>query len=123
MTLPLAIAGIRGKLLAAIQALAGRFLYHRQSQNEPPKLRENLASTKKIHAPVTPEQDEEQNQGRRALWEAFEENARAEESGFQTGRIIGLSNRRSHICRNYTARCILPANTARCSIILLGIPN
>ncbi|MCX6972667.1 MAG: hypothetical protein NTV93_21290, partial [Verrucomicrobia bacterium] len=46
--------------------------------------------------PAPPEQDEEQDQGRRALWEAFEENARSEVSDFQTGQITGLSNRRPH---------------------------
>ncbi|MCX6970946.1 MAG: hypothetical protein NTV93_12470, partial [Verrucomicrobia bacterium] len=44
--------------------------------------------------PATPEENEEQNQGRRALWEAFEEDARREVSGFQTGQITGLSDRR-----------------------------
>jgi hypothetical protein len=43
-----------------------------------------------------PEENEEQNQGRRALWEAFEENAHQKVSGFQTGQITGLSDRRSH---------------------------
>jgi len=31
------------------------------------------------------------------LWEAFEENARPELSGFQTGQITRLSDRRSHL--------------------------
>jgi hypothetical protein len=35
----------------------------------------SAGATKKIHAPFTPEQDEEPNEGRRALWEAFEEDA------------------------------------------------
>jgi len=90
MTLPLAIAGIRKKLLAAIQALAGRFLFHRRAQVEPPDPRKKPASKKEIHSPHSPEQDEEQNEGRRPLWEAIEENARAEESGFYTGQIIGF---------------------------------
>jgi hypothetical protein len=97
VTLPLAVAGVRNKLLAAIQALAGRFLFHRQAQIEPPRLQKKLASKKKIHAPHSPEQDGEQNQGRRALWEAIEENARAEESGFYVGQIIGFLYRRSQL--------------------------
>ena len=95
MALPLAIAGIRKKLLAAIQALAGRFLFHRLAQNEPPNLLILPASKKKILARHTSEQDEEQDEGRRALWEAIEENARAEESAFQTGQFIGFLYRRS----------------------------
>jgi hypothetical protein len=73
-----------------MQALAGRFLFHRRVQIEPPGLRKKPASKKKIHAPHSPEQDEEQNEGRRALREAFKENARAEESAFQTGQFIGF---------------------------------
>lgn len=95
VTLPLAIAGVGNKLLAAIQALAGRFLFHRQAQIEPPRLQKKLASKKKIHAPHSPEQYGEQNQGRRALWEAIEENARAEESDFYAGQIVGFLYRRS----------------------------
>ena len=95
MALPLAIAGVRNKLLAAIQALAGRFLFHRQTQIESPDPQKNPASKKKILALLTTEQDEEQNEGRRALWEAFEEYARAEESAFQTGQFIGFLYRRS----------------------------
>jgi hypothetical protein len=30
------------------------------------------------------------------LWEAFEENASQKASGFQTGQITGLSDRRPH---------------------------
>jgi hypothetical protein len=77
-----------------MQAVECRFRFHRRSQIEPPNLRKKPASAKKIHAPATPEQDEEQDQGRRALWEAFEENDRSEASDFQTGQITGLSNRR-----------------------------
>ena len=104
MALPLAIAGFRNKLLAAMQALAGRFLFHRRAQIEPPRLRRNPASKKKFHAPHFPEQDEEQNEGRRALWEAIEENARAEESAFYTGQFIGFLYRRSHRLRAHARR-------------------
>jgi hypothetical protein len=78
-----------------MQAVECRGRFHRRSQIEPPNLRKNPASTKKIHAPATPEENEEQNQGRRALCEAFEENARQKVSGFQTGQITRLSDRRS----------------------------
>ncbi|MFA7232947.1 MAG: hypothetical protein WC076_02430 [Terrimicrobiaceae bacterium] len=79
-----------------MQAVECRIRFHRRAQIEPPNLRKKPASTKKIHAPATPEQDEEQYQGRRALWEAFEENALWKVSGFQTGQIPRLSDRRSH---------------------------
>jgi hypothetical protein len=52
--------------------------------------------TKKIHAPFTPEQDEEPNEGRRALWEAFEEDAHPSVSDVQTGQSIRFSKRRWH---------------------------
>lgn len=97
VALPPAIARIADVLFPAMQAVECRVRFHRQAQIEPPNLRKNPASTKKIHAPATPEQDEEQDQGRRALWEAFEENARSEASDFQTGQITGLSNRRPHV--------------------------
>ena len=93
IALPPAITRIADVLFPAMQAVECRFRFHRQAQIEPPNLRKNPASTKKIHAPATPEQDEEQDQGRRALWEAFEENDRSEVSGFQTGQITGLSDR------------------------------
>ena len=94
VALPPAIARIADVLFPAMQAVECRIRFHRRAQIEPPNLRKKPASTKKIHAPATPEQDEEQDQGRRALWEAFEENARQKVSGFQTGQITGLSDRR-----------------------------
>ena len=60
----------------------------------------SAGATKKIHAPFTPEQDEELDEGRRALWEAFEEDAHPPVSGDQTGQSIRFSKRRcqaSHI--------------------------
>jgi len=80
-----------------MQAVECRFPFHGRPQIEPPNPRKKPASKKKIHAPATPEQDGEQNEGRRALWEAFEENARPELSGFQTGQITRLSDRRSQL--------------------------
>ena len=50
--------------------------------------------TKKIHAPFTPERDKEQDEGRRALWEAFEEDAHPPLSDFQTAQSIRFSERR-----------------------------
>ena len=57
----------------------------------------SAAATKEIHTPFTPEQDEEPDEGRRALWEAFEEDAHPEVSDFQTGQSIRLSERRWHL--------------------------
>jgi hypothetical protein len=88
------IARIAGVLFPAMQAVECRVRFHRRAQVEPPNLRKKPASTKKIHASATPEENEEKNQGRRALWEAFEEDARRKASGFHTGQITGLSDRR-----------------------------
>jgi len=54
----------------------------------------SAGATKKIHAPFTPEQDEELDEGRRALWEAFEEDAHPPLSDVQTGQSIRFSERR-----------------------------
>ena len=96
MTLPLAIAGVGGKLLAAIQALGGRLRLHRLARIEPPFPRKKPASMKKFHSPDSPEQAKEQDEGRRFLWEAIEENARPEESDVYTGQFIGFLYRPSH---------------------------
>ena len=96
VALPPVITRIADVLFPAMQAVECRFRFHRLAQIEPPNLRKKSASTKKIHTPDTPEENEEQNQGRRALCEAFEENARRKVSGFQTGQITRLSDRRSH---------------------------
>jgi len=95
VALPPVITRIADVLFPAMQAVECRFRFHRLAQIEPPNLRKKSASTKKIHTPDTPEENEEQNQGRRALCEAFEENARRKVSGFQTGQITRLSDRRS----------------------------
>ena len=94
VALPPVITRIADVLFPAMQAVECRVRFHRRAQFEPPNLREKPASTKKIHAPATPEEHEEQDQGRRVLWEAFEEDACREVSGFQTGQITGLSDRR-----------------------------
>ena len=96
VALPPVITRIADVLFPAMQAVECRVRFHRRAQFEPPNLREKPASTKKIHAPATPEEHEEQDQGRRVLWEAFEEDACREVSGFQTGQITGLSDRRPH---------------------------
>jgi hypothetical protein len=57
----------------------------------------SAGATKKIHAPFTPEQNKEPDEGRRALWEAFEEDAYPPLSGVQTGQSIRFSKRRCQI--------------------------
>jgi hypothetical protein len=61
----------------------------------------NAGATKKIYAPFTPEQDEEPGEGRRALWEAFEEDANPQASDFQTGQSIRFSERRWQLIAAY----------------------
>jgi hypothetical protein len=56
---------------------------------------------RKSTPPFTPEQNKEPDEGRRALWEAFEEDAHPPLSGVQTGQFIRFSKRR---CQAYARR-------------------
>ena len=49
-------------------------------------------ATKKIHAPFAPEQNREPDEGRRALWEAFEENAHPRYPVFTPANLSGFQN-------------------------------
>jgi len=80
--------------------------------------------TKKIQTPFTPEQDEEPDEGRRASWEAFEEDAHPQVSDFQTGQSIRFSERRWHGTK---IRAILDFSIAafagRLPLNLTGLPG
>jgi len=55
-----------------------------------------LPSSKKIHAPSHPQNNKNKTKEEKAFWNALEEDAYQQLSGFQTGQIIRLSNRRPH---------------------------
>jgi hypothetical protein len=80
-----------------MQTLARGFRTHRRTAEQPA----GAAHARLVHgsksSPRTPEEDSEEDEGRRVLSEVLEEDAPLTPCAFQTARFMRFSNRRPHI--------------------------
>ena len=88
------IAVVTAILFVAMQALGFGLRTHLRTQNNPPAPHLHAPAQRRKPAPFTPEEDAEEDEGRRVLLEALEEDAPLTPCAFQTAQIMRSSNRR-----------------------------
>jgi hypothetical protein len=83
-------------LFVAMQALGFGLRAHRRTQNNPPEPILHAPAPRRKPAPFTPEEDAEEDEGRRVSLEALEEDVPLTPCAFQTARFMRSSNHRPH---------------------------